>query len=454
MSGKIFTLCAALLILTAAPANAATKRFLDIQQVTSPGGIHAWLVEDHSAPVISLQFAFAGAGSATDPAGKQGLVQLASNTMDEGAGDTPSPQFQKILADLSIELGYAVGRDDYNGALRTLTRTKDKAFEMLHLSLTAPRFDAEPVQRMKDANFARIRNSLSDPDWMAARILNDISYTGHPYANNSGGTTASIAAITADDLRAYVKNNLTRDRLYVAVSGDISKAELATALDTIFASLPATAKPANVPDIKLQNAGTIALYKRDIPQTIILMAQPGIDRKDPDWHTAQVMNFILGGGGFGSRLTEEIREKRGLTYGVYSGFSLLDHVSTLSIETSTRNEKTAEVLDLIKAALLKMQTTDVTAAELKDAKSYLVGSIPLALTSNAQIASMLRSLQLDNLPDTYLDTISDRINAVTAADIRRVANRLLTPDKPVTILVGMPADVKPTKLIEKLPNAE
>jgi len=435
-------------------ADAADKRFLDIQKVTSPGGIHAWLVEDHSAPVISLQFAFAGAGSVTDPAGKQGLVQLASNTMDEGAGDIPSPQFQKILADLSIELGYSVGRDDYNGSLRTLTRTRDKAFDMLRLSLTEPRFDAEPVQRMKDANFARIRDALSDPDWMAARILNDLSYSGHPYANNSGGTLTSLTAITADDLRAYVKNNLTRDRLRVAVSGDISATDLAKALDTIFGKLPADTKPAAVPDIKLQNPGTIALYKRDIPQTIIVMAQPGTNRQDPDWHAAQVMNFILGSGGFGSRLTEEIREKRGLTYGIYSSFSLLDHIATLSIETSTRNEKTNEVLGLIKGELVKLQTVDVTADELKNAKSYLIGSMPLSLTSNGQVAAMMLSMQLDNLPDTYLDTVAGKINAVTTADIRRVANRLLTPDKTVTVLVGTPADVKPTKIIEKLPNAE
>lgn len=448
-----FVLAGALLVLPAS-AHAATKRFLDIQQVTSPGGIHAWLVEDHSAPVISMQFAFAGAGSSNDPAGKQGLGQLVTNTMDEGAGDIPSPFFQKILSDLSISLGYSIGRDNYQGSLRTLTRTKDKAFDMLRLSLNQPRFDNEAVQRMKDANFARIREALSDPDWMAARIMNDVSYAGHPYANNSGGTITSLAAITADDLRAFVKNELTRDRLMVSVAGDISKEDLARALDTIFGTLPATGKASTVPDIKLQNPGVLALYKRNIPQTIIMVAQPGIDRKDADWHTAQVMNFILGGGGFGSRLTAEVREKRGLTYGIFSGFAQLDHISTLSIETSTRNEKTAEVLSLIKAELVKMQTADVTAEELKDAKSYLTGSMPLSLTSNAQVANMMLGMQLDKLPDNYLDTVADKINAVTATDIRRVANRLLTPDKTVTILVGAPTEIKPTRVIEKLPNAE
>ena len=435
-------------------AQAATKRFLDIQKVTSPGGIEAWLVEDHAAPVISLQFAFAGAGSVTDPAGKMGLVQLASNTMDEGGGDIVSPVFQKILSDLSIDLGYSVGRDDYSGSLRTLTRTKDKAFDMLRLSVTAPRFDAEPLARMKEANLARIRDSLSDPDWIAARIMNDLTYAGHPYATNSGGTLTSIPAITVDDLRSYVKNNLTRDRLRVAVAGDISRADLTKALDMIFGALAAKSVPNNIGDLELQNTGTIAFYKQEIPQTIVMIAGPGINRRDPDWHAAQVMNFIYGGGGFGSRLTEEVREKRGLTYGIYSGFGMLNHISILSVGTSTRNEKTAEVLDLIKKETTRMRATDVTAEELKNAKSYLVGSMPLGLTSTGQIAGTLLSLQLDDLPDTYLDTVGDKINAVTATDIRRVAERLLTPDKTVTVLVGNPSGIIPNKTIGKLPNAE
>lgn len=448
-----FTFIIALLLLPVT-AQAAPKRFLDIQKVTSPGGIEAWLVEDHAAPVISLQFAFAGAGSVTDPAGKMGLVQLASNTMDEGGGDIGSPMFQKVLSDLSIDLGYSVGRDDYSGSLRTLTRTKDKAFEMLRLSVTTPRFDAEPLARMKEANLARIRDSLSDPDWMAARIMNDLAYAGHAYATNSGGTLTTVPAITVDDLRAYVKNNLTRDRLRIAVAGDINKADLAKALDNIFGALPAKAVPTRIDDLKLQNPGTLAFYKQDIPQTIVMIAGPGINRRDPDWHAAQVMNFIYGGGGFGSRLTEEVREKRGLTYGIYSGFGMLDHISILSVGTSTRNEKTAEVLDLIKKETTRMRSTDVTVDELKNAKSYLVGSMPLSLTSTGQIAGMLLSLQLDDLPDTYLDTVGDKINAVTAADIRRVAERLLTADKTVTVLVGNPSGVTPTKTIEKLPNAE
>ena len=436
------------------PAQAEGKRFLDIQEVTSPGGITAWLVEDHSVPVIAMSFAFAGAGSALDPADRQGLVQLASNTMDEGAGEYDSQEFQKTLTDHSISLSYSVGRDDYYGSLKTLTRQHELAFDLLRLSLTVPRFDAEPLQRMKDANMARLRSSLSDPDWMAARLMNDVIYAGHPYAQNSGGTLTSLQAITADDLKAYVRDYLSRDRLKIAVTGDIKAAELAVLLDKTFGALPASGKNTVIADITLQNPGMTALYQRDLPQTIIQIAQPGITRKDPDWQAAQVMNFILGSSGFGSRLMEEIREKRGLTYGIYTGFNRLDHANSLNIGTSTRNNKVNEVLSLIKEEWVKMRDTAVSAQELADAKAYLIGSMPLSLSSTGQISGMMLSIMLDDLPSTYLDTVGDKIAAVTQDDVSRVSRRLLDPALLTTILVGNPADPAPTKIIESLPNVE
>ncbi|HEY8189477.1 MAG TPA: pitrilysin family protein, partial [Micavibrio sp.] len=425
-----------------------------IQTITTPGGIQAWLVEDHSVPVISLKFAFAGAGTALDPDDKQGLVQLLSNTMDEGAGDLDSQTFQKTLADNSIGLGFSASRDDFSGGLQCLTRYSGKAFDLLRLSLTAPRFDAEPVQRMKDANISRIRTSMSDPDWMAARLMNDTAYAGHVYARNSGGTIAGLQSVTPDDLRAFAATRLARDHLLVAVAGDIKKEDLIPVLDRIFGKLPAASPKSSVPDLTVQNAGSVTLMKKDLPQTIIQMTQPGISRTDPDWQTARVMNFILGSSGFGSRLMEEVREKRGLTYGIYTGLSTLDHVNTLTLQTSTRNDKAKDVIDLIHAEWTRMKTTDVTEQELAEAKSYLIGSMPLSLTSTDNISDMMLSLMLDGLPDTYLDTVGEKISAVAIADIRRVAEKLLTPDGIVAVLVGNPADITPTRTVETLPNVE
>lgn len=437
-----------------APSYAADERFLDIQEITSPGGISAWLVEDHSVPVIAVSFAFEGAGSTLDPADKQGLVQLASNTMDEGAGQYDSQSFQKILTDNSIALSYSAGRDAYYGSLKTLSRQRDLAFDLLRLSLTEPRFDEEPLQRMKDANMARLRSSLSNPDWMAARLMNDTIYAGHPYAQNSGGTLTSLQNITAGDLKNYRQDYLTRDRLKIAVTGDITAEELAVLLDRSFAALPTSGKENVVADMALTNPGITRLYKRDQPQTIIQIAQPGITRQDPDWHAAQIMNFILGSSGFGSRLMEEIREKRGLTYGIYTGFHQLDHAPSLNITTSTGNDKVQEVLELIRQEWIKMHDTEISQQELEDAKAYLIGSMPLALSSTSQISSLMLSMMLDNLPGTYLDDVGDRIAEIDINDVSRIARRLLNPALFTIILVGDPADITPTDLVEALPNVE
>lgn len=308
----------------------ARDKLLDIQEITTPGGLTAWLAEDHNLPIIAIDFAFAGAGAALDPADKQGRAQLLSNTLDEGAGDYDSQSFQKALSDHSISLSFSSGRDHFSGSLKTLTRYKDKAFELTRLALTAPRFDNEPVERMRDANIARLRSSLSRPEWLAARIMNDAGFGDHPYALNSGGTLTTLRTLTEDDLRFFKDNYLTRDRLKIAVSGAITPEELAAVLDDIFGNLPETGAHKEIKDLSIQNGGRIFVYEKDMPQTVIRIWQDGIDHSHPDYHAAQVMNFILGGSGFGSRLMEEVREKRGLTYGIYTGLQTMDHADIYS----------------------------------------------------------------------------------------------------------------------------
>jgi zinc protease len=426
---------------------------LNIQDVVSPSGVKAWLVEDHSVPVIALKFAFKGAGAAGDPVDKQGLARMASNTMDEGAGNLDSTAFQKALRDLVIDLHFSADRDNFGGTLKTLTANKDRAFALLQMALNHPRFDEEPVERMRRANQSRIRSALSDPEWIAARLLSATAFSGHPYAQNSGGTLSTLERITSADLRVFSRA-LSRDRLVVAVAGDITAAELARILDFIFGGLPGSVSLPSLPAARLTNAGRTVLYQKDIPQTVIEMIQPGIDVRDPDYQGAQVMNFILGSSGFGSRLTREIREERGLTYGVYSSFVDMDKFDGLGASTSTRNESVAETLSLIKAEWNKMRDVPVSPRELEDAKSYLVGSLPLSLTSTDDIAGLLLSLQIDSLPIDYLGRRQKAIEAVRAEDVQRIARRILDPAALVTILVGDPVNVADTQKVEVLPDVE
>ena len=439
------------LILIALPAQAG---LLDIQEITSPGGIKAWLVEDHNVPVISMEFTFKNAGSKQDPADKQGLARMVSNTLDEGAGNLDSQSFQKQLRDMAITLGYSASRDDLSGSLKTITANRSKAFELLRLSLTAPRFDEEPVARMRQAKQARIRSSLSDPEWIAARLLNDVAFAGDPYAQNSGGTISSLARITPEDLRTFAAANLARDNLVVAVAGDITAKELGKKLDEIFGDLPAASAVAEIPPATLQNQGSVITYQKDIPQSIIEILQPGIGRDDPDYHNAQVMNFILGASGFGSRLMEEIREKRGLTYGIYTYMQDFDQIKTLGISTSTENKNAGEMLSLIQAEWHKMLDAPVTQEELESAQNYLIGSLPLSMTSTDKIAGLLLGLQREGLSTTYLDERAAAISAARIEDIRRVAQRFLDTDSFVTVIVGKPENITAATNMDIIPNAE
>lgn len=419
----------------------AQDKLLDIQTIESASGIKAWLVEDHSVPVISLQFSFKGSGAINDPEGKDGLARLASNTMDEGAGELDSNAFQKKLQDLAITLLFNSDRDNFGGTLKTTTKNKDEAFGLLKMALTQPRFDEEPVERMRKANQSRIRDSLSDPEWLAMRIMNDKAYEGHAYARNSGGTLSTLENITTDDLRNF-HAGLKKDDLSIAVAGDISAKELEAILNEIFAELPSRAESLLQDyEISLKNTGQTFFHDEEIPQTIILMMQKGIDLKSPDYHTGQVMNFILGSSGFGSRLTDEIREKRGLTYGIYSYFTDMAHVDTLSVQTSVKNQSATETLKLIKAEWSKMKNTQVSDKELDDAKAYLIGSLPLSLTSTDKIAGLMLSLQLDGLPADYLDQRKMAIENVTPEHIQDLARNLLNTDNLITVLVGQPENI-------------
>jgi len=315
-----------------------------------------------------------------------------------------------------------------------------RAFELTKLALTKPRFDTEAVERMRKSNQSRIRSSLADPGWMAARLLNDKAFEDHPYALNSGGTLSSLERIKPADLKKLHKNVLGRNNLSVAVAGDITAEELADVLDQVFGDLPEVELP-TVDTLEIQNAGKIFHYQRDIPQSVIEIMQPGIGRDDPRFNSAQVMNFVLGSSGFGSRLTEEIREKRGLTYGIYSYFYDLEHLKGLAVSTSTANKNVAEM--------------PITEKELSDAKSYLIGSLPLSLTSTNKIAGLMNSLQLDGLPIDYFDQREKAINETSIEDIQKLAQDLLSPENFVTILVGSPEELdQDMTRVKSLPNVE
>jgi zinc protease len=427
-----------LLVLVARPAAA-----IDIQQVQSPGGISAWLVEDHSNPLIAVAVGFDG-GSSDDPVGKEGLAELASGLLDEGAGDIDSASFQQQLTDNGIDYGFDAARDAFTGQMRLLTDQRDLGFKLLRLSLTKPRFDSEPVERIRQQLLVEIDDRLSDPGTIGARAISRTLFHGHPYGRPGMGTVASMRALTAADLRDFVAGHFTRDRLHLVVVGDIKPDELKPLLDATFGDLPAKSNLPAIPEAKIDAGGGVMVVDRDIPQSIINFAQRGIKRDDPDFFPAYVANYILGGGGFSSRLMNEVREKRGLAYGISTDLVTLDHAGVIWGQVQTVNQRAADTIAIIRSEWQKLRQSGPSQAEVDTAKTYLLGSYPRLFTSTAGTASALLGIQMDGLGINYIHRRQDEIAKVTAADVARVAKKLLAPDQLLFAVVGRPVNVAAT----------
>lgn len=433
------------------PAMAAKDNILDVEVIKTKSGIEAWLVEDKTVPVISVSFSFEG-GLAHDPQEKPGVARLVSILLDEGAGEMKSQEFQKQLSDNAISLSFTPGRDAFYGQLKTLKKNKDLAFDLLRLALASPRFDEDAVTRMKNANESKIKDDLGDPSWLSARTFNGMLFEGHYYANPGYGHLESMSKITRQDLLDFTHAQFGRDVLKVAIAGDITKAEAEAAIEAAFGKLPEKAEEtAAAAEAKLAYGGKTILLPLDTPQTYIAVGQNGIYHTDPDWHAAVVMNHILGGDGE-ARLMTEIREKKGLTYGVYSSLNSMQHAALIQSSLSASNEKVEEALKILKAEWKKMAEKGATQKEVDDAKSYLTGSLLLQLTSTDDISGTLNSIQRDGLGPDYINKRNAAISAITLDDIKRVSARLLEPDLLSVVLVGQPKNINVDILLDKPPG--
>jgi len=421
----------------------SARAAIEVQEVTSPGGIEAWLVEDHSMPLIAVGVGFRG-GSSIDPQGKDGLAAFVSGLLDEGAGDLDSREFQQRLNDLAIDFRFNAGIDDFTGSMRTLTENRDQAFELLRLALTEPRFDAEPVERIRGQLLAILADESSDPGSIADRVWWHTAFADHPYGRQTSGTVAGIKAIAVEDLRGFVASRFARDDLLVGVVGDITAAELAPLLDRTFGALPAAVAPAAIADGAPAAAGAVIVVDRVMPQSVVLFGANGIKRHDADFYAAFVMNHILGGGGFSSRLMREVREKRGLAYSIDTNLVALDHTGVLQGMVGTKNASVAEAIALIKQEWQRMRDSGPTEAELADAKLYLTGSYALRFSSTQAIANGLVGVQLEGFPPDYFARRNDYIDAVTLADVKRVAGKLLDPASLTFVIVGEPEGITAT----------
>ncbi|MBV8827323.1 MAG: insulinase family protein [Hyphomicrobiales bacterium] len=423
-----------LLALAAGPAGATA-----IERVISPGGIEAWLVRQPSVPLVAMDFAMVG-GANEDPADKAGVAHLVASTIDEGAGDLDAAAYHKRLEDNAIELSFTANRDHFRGSLRTLTANRDLAFDTLRLSLTAPRFDTDAVERIRTQILTDLRRATTSPGDLASDAWWHAAFPNHPYGRPVNGTLDSMARITIGDLRDYAHRVFARSTLKIAIVGDIDAATAGRLIDKAFGALPAQAELAPVPAADPQGLGRRIVVDLDVPQSVIMFGGPGIARNDPDFFAAYLVNHILGGGAMSSRLYTEVREKRGLAYGVSTGLVPLAHAQLISGSTATRADRTADTLDIIDQEMKKLAENGPTEQELEKTKSFLKGSYGLYFDTSTKIAAQLVQIQLDNLGIDYIDRRNGMIDAVTRADAQRMAKRLFDGQMLVTV-VGRPQGV-------------
>lgn len=419
-------------------SGAADAQIGKIERIVTPAGIEFWFVKDDTLPILSMYFAFEG-GASQDPADRAGLAYFAAAMLDEGAGDLDARTFQERLERRAISLSYSADRDAFRGSLRVLTEHRAEAFELLRLSLNAPRFDQEAIDRIRASILAANRRSQNNPDEVASLRWFASAFPNHPYGRPVKGDEASVSAVERNMLFAYVKKNLARSNLKIAIVGSIDRDEIARLIDGAFSKLPAKADLAPVAEVKPQSLGRRDVVDLNIPQTAIIFGSSGIKRKDPDFIPAFVLNHILGGGSFSSRLYREVREKRGLAYSVYSHLATLDYAGLFLGGTSTRNDRAAEALQIIEEEIARIAKEGPTAEELAQAKSYLTGSYLLHFDTSAKVAQQLLEIQLENLGIDYIERRNKLVNAVTEEDVRRAAKRLLADSKLLVIMVGRPA---------------
>ncbi|MDP2493653.1 pitrilysin family protein [Shimia thalassica] len=428
-------LFAVLMVFVSLPARAD----VDIKEFKSPGGISVWLLEEPSIPMVALELRFQG-GASLDAEGKRGATNLMVGLLEEGAGDLDSQGFAKASESLAARYGYDVSDDTVAISSVFLSENRDEAMELLRLSIIEPRFDEASLERVRGQVLSVVRSEETDPNKIAGKTFKAIAFGDHPYGSGLNGTVESVSSLTRDDIVAAHQAALAKDRMVVSVVGDITAEELGPMLDNLLGALPekgAPLPPKTTPNL----TGAVEVVEFDTPQSVAVFGQLGIERDDDDFFAAYLLNTILGGGGFESRLMEEVREKRGLTYGVYSYLVPKDLAALYMGSVASANDRIGEAVQVIQDEWARMANDGVTLDELDKAKALLTGAYPLRFDGNGAIAEIMVGMQVQGLPIDYIKTRNDKVNAVTLDEINRVASELLKPDALQFVIVGKPEGV-------------
>jgi zinc protease len=417
--------------------HAGAAQAFEIQTVTSPKGITAWLVESHNVPIISMDFSFS-TGADADPAGKEGATVLMGGLLTEGAGELSSQAFKSAANTLATGMGFSAGSDYFSGSFSSLSKNRDASLALLKLALQSPRFDQVDFDRVKQQFLQGRRQETLDQGTIGNDAWFAKAFPGHIYGRSNNGTVASVEALTLADMREVYGRVMNREGLRIAVVGDIDAATLAQKLDEVFGDVPKTAFVERTKIATVAPGPIAQTIDYAGPQTQIYFGNPGIIGATSEGWAAYVMAEILGGRATFARLNQVLREKSGLTYGVsFDDFSLR-HGAFQVGSFSVANEKASQALALLIEQLDVMAREGPTAEELKRVKAFIIGAYPLRFTTNASISGALLLAQQDGLAPDFVAQRPGKVNAVTLDDVKAVAAKLLKPENRIVVMVGRP----------------
>lgn len=412
----------------------AAQAGVTIEHWQSPAGTRVYFVHSPALPILDVQVDFA-AGSMFDPVGKEGLAGLTHALLDLGAGELDETAISNRMADVGASLGGSLDRDRASLTLRTLSQPekREAALAVLEQVLRQPRFDGAILAREQTRSIAALKDALTRPDTQASRAFWATLYPGHPYGRLS--TPESLAAIGQPELREFWRKHYNAANATLTLVGDISRAEAEALAQRLTAALP-PGEPVSLPAAPVTAAGQTVALSYPASQAHLFVGMPSVARGDPDFFPLLVGNYTLGGGGFVSRLMQEVREKRGFAYSVYSYFAPMRQAGPFQIGLQTKKAQAGEALGVVSRVLTDFLAKGPTPAELRAAQANLIGSFPLRLDSNRKILEHVAMIGFYGLPLDYLDTYRDRVRAVSVEDVRRAFVRHVQPEKLVTITVA------------------
>jgi zinc protease len=415
----------------AAPASA-----LEIKRSVLPNGAVLLVSEQHQLPMVTMTIAF-DAGARRDPAGKAGLASLTASSLTLGTKNMSATEFNQKVDFMGSSVSVGAGADYAQASSTSLKKYEDATLALLAAALTEPALSDAEITRKRDERVAAIKAEEEQPDYVAEVAFQKALYGNTPYGHPSAGTAESVAKLTPQDVRAFYHAHYKIGSAVIAVVGDVKADEVKAKLEKAFDALKGTVPPQAVPPAPDVTPGIHpTLIDRSVVQATIIMGSGGVARSNPDYYRLQVMNYILGGGGFASRLMKIVRSKNGLAYGISSGFDAGKFVGSFAVNTQTKNKSTNEALRLIVEQIRDIQEHPVSDAELASAKKYLIGSFPLKLDRQSSIASFILQVQLYGLGLDYADRYPKLIQAVTKDDVLRVARKYLHPDAFILVAVA------------------